>query len=195
VEPETQRECAAQATLLLARHLCCCCCSGPKHMRGEEEEGENMSGGLRWRPKRVYNAPLRDCERGREREREREERGRGESARARRGGGGNYYPEGINQVPSNAWAWMLVPGGYLTSTSLGLYLGLALGYPLGWFFSFFFFPFLGSYWQPFRYVLALLAILKTKRSAKIMCSFWGFFKSQNATKIQEWSPILYKWFK
>jgi hypothetical protein len=90
---------------------------------------------------------------------------------------------------------MLVPGGYLTSTSLGLYLGLALGYPLGWFFLFFFFPFLGSYWQPFRYVLALLAILKTKRSAKIMCSFWGFFKSQNATKIQEWSPILYKWFK
>jgi hypothetical protein len=45
-------------------------------------------------------------------------------------------------------------------------------------FSFFFFPFLGSYWQPFSYVLALLAILKTKRSAKIMCSFWDFSKAR-----------------
>jgi hypothetical protein len=49
-------------------------------MRGEEEEGENMSGGLRWRPKTVYNAPLRDRER--ERERERESGGGGERARA-----------------------------------------------------------------------------------------------------------------
>jgi hypothetical protein len=54
---------------------------------------------------------------------------------------------------------------------------LALGgYPLGSFFLFFFFPFLGSCWQPFSYVLALLAaaILKTK-SAKIMC-FFGIFQ-------------------
>ncbi len=62
-------------------------------MRGEEEEGENMSGGLRWRPKRVYNAPLRDCERGRERERERGTGEGGERARAP-GGGSELQPGG-----------------------------------------------------------------------------------------------------
>jgi hypothetical protein len=102
------------------------------------------------------------CAAARLRARERErERGTGEGGERARAGGGDrkYYPAGINQVPSNAWAWTLVPGGYLTSTSLGLYLGvLALGgYPLGSFFLFFFFPFLGSCWQPFSYVLALLA--------------------------------------
>lgn len=88
---------------------------------------------------------MRRCEIASEGERERERNGGGGRARARAGGGRNYYPEGINQVPSKAWAWMLVPGGYLTSTSLGLYLGLALGTRLvGFFFFFFLFPFFGE---------------------------------------------------
>jgi hypothetical protein len=155
-EPETQSECAAQATLLPARHLCCCC-SVPKHMRGEEEEGGNMRGGLRWRPKRVYNAPLRDRERGRERE----EGGRAESARA--GGVGNNTRRVFIKYLQMPGAWMLVPSGYLTSTSLGLYLGLALGTPLGSFFFFLFPLFWGVIGSLFSYVVALLAIIKTKK--------------------------------
>ncbi len=92
---------------------------------------------------------MRRCEIASERER----RGRegGECARAR--GVGNNTRGGIHQVPSNAWAWMLVPGGYLTSTSLGLYLGLALGTRLVLFSFFFFFPFFGELLAAFLVML------------------------------------------
>jgi hypothetical protein len=102
---------------------------------------------------------MRRCEIASERERERERAGEGENARAR--GVWNNTRRVFIKYLQMLGAWMLVPGGYLTSTSLGLYIFRvgARGNPLGSFF-FFFFPFFGSCWQPFSYVLALFRYIK-----------------------------------
>jgi len=95
---------------------------------------------------------MRRCEIASERERERERAGEGgERARAR--GVGNNTRRVFIKYLQMLWAWMLVPGGYLTSTSLGLYFGFgARGNPLGSFF-FFFFPFLGELLAAFLVML------------------------------------------